>query len=71
MERLRAAGIETEREEAAWESYRARREDWEAPLYRFAVFLGYEWDEITGDREQVRDAPGQEIEESEARDEES
>lgn len=71
MKRLREAGIETEREDAAWEAYRAQREEWEASLYRFAIFLGYDWDEITGDREQVSEAAGEEAEESEARDEES
>ncbi|MDQ3908246.1 MAG: potassium channel family protein [Acidobacteriota bacterium] len=49
---LEAAGIETRRDEAAgWDEYRANREEWEAPLLRYARHLGYDWDEITGDRD--------------------
>ena len=48
--RLRQAGIQTRRDEAAgWEEYRAKREEWESPLKRFADHLGYDWDEVTGD----------------------
>jgi hypothetical protein len=50
MRRLARAGIKTQREiEAGWAAYRARREEWEAQLHRFADLLGYEWEEITGD----------------------
>jgi Ion channel len=52
MQRLNESGIKTERDrEAAWGHYRQRREDWEAQLHRFSLYLGYEWDEITGDRD--------------------
>ncbi len=49
---LRDAGIETRKDaEAGWDEYRANREEWEAPLLRYARHLGYDWDEITGDRD--------------------
>ncbi len=51
-DRLREAGIRTRRDaDAGWEDYRANREEWEAPLKRFATYLGYDWDEVTGDRD--------------------
>jgi hypothetical protein len=50
MRRLRESGIETRADEAAgWEEYRAKREEWESPLKRLADYLGYDWDEVTGD----------------------
>jgi hypothetical protein len=50
MRKLKEAGIRTRIDEAAaWEFYRARREEWEAQLHRFSRYLGYDWDEITGD----------------------
>jgi hypothetical protein len=49
---LRGAGIETKtNSDAGWEEYRADREEWEAPLQRLADHLGYDWDEVTGDRD--------------------
>jgi hypothetical protein len=52
MESLSEAGIKIGPDlETAWTHYRRRREDWEAQLYRFSTYLGYEWDEITGDRD--------------------
>jgi Ion channel len=52
MQRLKDSGIRTRPDEAAaWEFYRARREEWEAQLHRFSHHLGYDWDEITGDRD--------------------
>ena len=45
-----------------WEEYRARREEWESKLHRFSVYLGYDWDEITGDRD-LRYAADEEMEE--------
>jgi hypothetical protein len=39
------------RGDAGWEEYRANREEWEEPLLRYARHLGYDWDEITGDRD--------------------
>ncbi len=50
LRRLVRAGIKTRRDaEDGYAIYRARREEWEAQLHRFAEFLGYEWEEITGD----------------------
>ncbi|MCA1642804.1 MAG: potassium channel family protein [Acidobacteria bacterium] len=52
LRQLGEAGIATKRDrEAGWEEYRANREEWEEPLYRFARHLGYDWDEVTGDRD--------------------
>lgn len=52
LRRLRAAGIETKTDgDAGWEEYRANREEWEARLKSFADHLGYDWDEVTGDRD--------------------
>lgn len=34
----------------SWLEYREQRRDWETQLYRFATYLGYDWDEVTGDR---------------------
>jgi hypothetical protein len=52
LRRLADAGIETQKDiDAGWEEYRANREEWEEPLLRFARHLGYDWDEITGDRD--------------------
>jgi hypothetical protein len=47
--------------DAAWEFYRARREEWEAQLHRFSRHLGYDWDEITGDSD-LRYAADEEME---------
>ena len=52
VQRLRESGVKTRRDAAAgWETYRVRREEWESKLHRFARYLGYDWDEITGDRD--------------------
>lgn len=52
LRQLEAAGIKTKSERGAgWEEYRANREEWEEPLLRFARHLGYDWDEVTGDRD--------------------
>ena len=62
MQKLKEAGIKTRTDEAAaWEFYRARREEWEAQLHRFSNYLGYDWDEITGDRD-LRYAADEEME---------
>ena len=56
LTRLRAEGIETRADETeGFEAYRSQREDWESKLRRLALYLGYDWDEITGDRN-LRDA---------------
>jgi hypothetical protein len=65
LRQLEAAGIKTPRDTSdGWEAYRARREEWEAQLHRFSLFLGYDWDEITGDRD-LRYAADEEMEEPE------
>jgi hypothetical protein len=47
---LEGSGIKTKKDQAAgWKEYRANREEWELPLWRFARHLGYDWDEVTGD----------------------
>ena len=62
MRQLNAAGIKTRSDRAAaWEDYRVRREEWEAQLQRFSLYLGYDWDEITGDRD-LRYAADEEME---------
>lgn len=60
---LKKVGIKlrSDREES-FADYSARREQWEAKLYWFADFLGYDWDEVTGDRS-LMDATDDEIEE--------
>jgi len=35
--------------EAGWREYRRRRHGWELELASFALYLGYDWDEVTGD----------------------
>ena len=63
MERLTDAGIKVRRDRrAGWEKYSARRESWERKLYLFSAYLGYDWDEITGDRD-LRYAADEEMEE--------
>jgi Ion channel len=50
LRRFTRAGIKPRPDvEDGYATYRARREEWEAQLHRFAEFLGYEWEEITGD----------------------
>ena len=36
---------------AGWLEYRAQREGWESKLRRLALYLGYDWEEVTGDRD--------------------
>jgi hypothetical protein len=63
MHKLKEAGIKTRPQaDVAWEHYRTRREEWEAQLHRFSNYLGYDWDEITGDRD-LRYAADEEMEE--------
>ena len=50
--RLKDAGINVREDtEQGWEEYRAQREDWESKLQRLSLHLGYDWDEVTGDRD--------------------
>ncbi len=59
MARLQEAGISVRVDErASWTDYRTRRLEWEAPLNRFATHLGYDWNEVTGDREEVSRSEG-------------
>ncbi|HVF88630.1 MAG TPA: potassium channel family protein [Blastocatellia bacterium] len=52
LSRLEEAGIKTEKDrQLAWETYQNQRREWESSLYRFALYLGYDWDEVTGDRD--------------------
>ena len=52
LERLAAEGIRVQPDrEAGWLEYRAQREEWESKLRRLALYLGYDWEEVTGDRD--------------------
>lgn len=52
LRRLNEAGIKTGPGTAkGWEIYQAKRAEWERQLLRFARYLGYDWDEVTGDRD--------------------
>jgi len=52
LARLRESGIQTRSDtEQGWEEYRAQREEWESKLRLLAIHLGYDWDEVTGDRD--------------------
>jgi hypothetical protein len=52
LKQLAAAGIKTHRNTAeGWEIYRARRDEWETKLHAFTNYLGYDWEEVTGDRD--------------------
>jgi hypothetical protein len=50
--RLEEIGIKTRKDRAAgWKVYRALRDEWEPRLYALASYLGYDWDEVTGDKD--------------------
>lgn len=50
--RLKGSGIGTRADvEASWEGYRAQREEWESKLERLSLYLGFDWEEVTGDRD--------------------
>ncbi len=51
MRRLAAAGITLRANAAAFADYGAARERWERKLACVSVFLGYDWDEISGDQD--------------------
>lgn len=58
---LRSNGIETSPDiEEAFIKYSKDRAAWEPQLYHFAEFLGYDWDEVTGDRS-LQDATDDEV----------
>ncbi|MDQ6786792.1 MAG: potassium channel family protein [Acidobacteriota bacterium] len=51
MKHLQKSKIKTRADiEQAFLEYAADRSAWERQLYHFANFLGYDWDEVTGDR---------------------
>jgi len=50
LQRLEGAGIRTRDEPGeGWVDYRDRRRLWEAQLTRLSIYLGYEWNEVSGD----------------------
>ena len=50
LRRLLDAGVSLPADmEAGWREYRHRRHRWELELAGFALYLGYDWDEVTGD----------------------
>ena len=50
LRRLQDAGVRLPTDiEAGWQEYRRRRHDWELELAGFALYLGYDWDEVSGD----------------------
>jgi hypothetical protein len=52
LARLHESNISLRRDtEQGWEEYRAQREEWESKLRRLALHLGYDWEEVTGDRD--------------------
>jgi Ion channel len=52
LARLEEIGIKTREDRAAgWKVYQALRYEWEPQLYALASYLGYDWDEVTGDKD--------------------
>jgi hypothetical protein len=52
LERLNREGIKTrDNVQTSWEEYRAQREEWESKLQRLSLYLGFDWEEVTGDRD--------------------
>ena len=65
LKQIARAGVKTRPDaEGGWEAYRARRGEWEPALRRYSEYLGYEWEEITGDRN-LRYAADEEMEQPE------
>ncbi len=61
LKKLKRTEIKTRDDiERAFEEYSEERAEWERQLYHFAAFLGYDWDEVTGDRS-LEDATDDEI----------
>ena len=61
LRHLQSAKIKTRTDvEQAFREYHEDRQSWENQLYHFADFLGYDWDEVTGDRN-LEDATDDEI----------
>jgi hypothetical protein len=52
LARLEESGIKTRDDKgSAWKEYRAQREEWESKLERLSLYLGFDWEEVTGDRD--------------------
>jgi hypothetical protein len=52
LKQLADAGVKTRGDTVeAWEIYRDRRERWETKLHAFSEYLGFDWDEVTGDKD--------------------
>ncbi|HXM03441.1 MAG TPA: potassium channel family protein [Chthoniobacterales bacterium] len=50
LRQLQEAGVRLPADmETGWREYRRRRRGWELELAGFALYLGYDWDEVTGD----------------------
>ena len=50
LRRLQGAGVRPPIDvEAGWQEYRRHRHGWELELAGFALYLGYDWDEVSGD----------------------
>ena len=50
LRRLQGAGVRLPADmETGWREYHHRRHGWELELAGFALYLGYDWDEVTGD----------------------
>lgn len=63
LRHLRSKKIKTRADlKKAFAEYRQDRAAWESQLYYFADFLGYDWDELTGDHD-LEDATDDEIKE--------
>jgi hypothetical protein len=61
MKNLQETKIKTRADiERAFLEYSDDRANWEQPLFHFAEFLGYDWDEVTGDRD-LEDATDDEV----------
>ena len=61
LDGLEQAGIKTRKDRAAgWETYQALRDEWEPQLDALAAYLGYDWDEVTGDKD-LRQAADEEM----------
>ncbi|HVF68111.1 MAG TPA: potassium channel family protein [Pyrinomonadaceae bacterium] len=59
LARLKESGIKARDDrEQAWEEYRAQREEWESKLERLSLYLGFDWEEVTGDRD-LEEAAGE------------
>jgi hypothetical protein len=52
LKQLTASDVRTRRDpNKGWEDYRAQRERWETKLHAFSNYLGYDWDEVSGDKD--------------------